>query len=88
MVLCYEPLLKQIQWFENNRQASPKGFFYTDILYHFWESGVDEGVRFHETQTGPFACIDATSHVYALYDFAAQWSQVLGRDANSLRIQI
>jgi len=77
---CYEPLLRQIDWFEKHRKAEPEGFFYTDILTHTWESGIDEGIRFLDVQTGPFACVDATSHVFVLYDFAARWSRMLGRD--------
>ena len=76
----YEPLVRQIGWFERERKAEGTGFFYTDILNHSWESGVDEGIRFLDTQTGPFACIDATAHVYALYTYAGRWAQTLGRD--------
>ena len=75
----YQRLTKQINWFEKNRKAQPDGFFYNDILIHKWESGVDEGVRFDGTQQGPLACIDATSHVYQLYAFAANWAAQLGR---------
>ncbi len=77
---CYKALVRQIRWFEQKRKAEGKGFFYTDILNHSWESGVDEGIRFLETQTGPFACIDATSHVFALYTYAQRWAQDLGED--------
>jgi putative isomerase len=77
---CYSNLLRQIGWFEQYRQAQPHGFFYTDILDHTWESGVDEGVRFIDIQTGPFACVDATSHVYDLYVCAADWAGRLGED--------
>jgi glycogen debranching enzyme len=77
---CYENLVRQIGWFEKFRQAEPVGFFYTDILNHTWESGIDEGIRFDDVLTGPFACVDATSHVYALYVYAARWSELLGKD--------
>ena len=79
---CYEPLIHQIRWFETKRAAKPKGFYYTDILTHSWESGIDEGVRFHDVQTGPFACVDATSHGVLLYDYATKWSKVLGKPAD------
>ena len=81
---CYEPLIRQIGWFERYRRAERVGFFYTDILDRTWESGVDEGVRFDQAQPGPFACIDATSHVYALYQTAAEWAEVLGHDPTAL----
>lgn len=71
---------KQIGWFEQARRAEGEGFFYTDIRDHKWESGVDEGVRFDDTSMGPKACIDATSHVYQLCDYAAQWARKLGED--------
>lgn len=74
-------LVKQIEWFEKNRQADNIGFFYTDILNNVWESGVDEGIRFIDVQTGPLACVDATAHLFAVYSFASRWSQALGRDA-------
>jgi glycogen debranching enzyme len=75
---CYRPLLQQIHWFETHRRATGTGFYYTDILDRVWESGVDEGVRFDEAQAGPFACVDATSHTYQLYEIASSWAEVLG----------
>lgn len=84
---CHIPLLRQIGWFEEHRAAEPRGFFYTDILDHTWESGVDEGIRFLDVQTGPFACVDATAHVYALYDFAARWSARLGKDSEPFAVK-
>lgn len=77
--ICYEPLVRQIGWFEKYRKAEGKGYYYTDILNHKWESGVDDGIRFDRIATGPFACVDATSHVYQLYRFAESWAQALGR---------
>ena len=84
---CYEPLIRQIGWFERSRRAEGIGFYYTDILDRTWESGIDEGVRFDQAQPGPFACIDATSHVVDLYAAAARWSEVLGRDPTPYRGQ-
>jgi Mannosylglycerate hydrolase MGH1-like glycoside hydrolase domain len=78
----YIPLIRQINWFENNRKAVGEGFFYNDILLKLWESGVDEGVRFDETGLGPWACIDATCHVYKMYEFAEKWSEKLGFEAS------
>jgi putative isomerase len=79
---CWEPLIRQIGWFEQNRKAEGSGFYYTDILNHRWESGVDEGVRFDDVPTGAHACVDATAHLYGLYDCAAGWATVLGEDAS------
>jgi putative isomerase len=78
---CWEPLVRQIGWFERNRTAQENGFYYTDILNHRWESGVDEGVRFDDVPTGALACVDATAHLYSLYDSAARWAPLLGEDA-------
>jgi putative isomerase len=78
---CYLPLVRQIRWFEANRQAQPQGFYYRDILTFQWESGVDEGVRFHLAQPGPYACVDATAHVFNLYQQAAEWSKIVGQPA-------
>jgi glycogen debranching enzyme len=78
---CFRPLVRQIGWFESQRKAEGVGFYYTDILNHKWESGIDEGVRFDEVATGPFACVDATAHVHLLYDYAARWASRLGADA-------
>lgn len=77
---CFEPLTRQINWFETHRAATPHGFFYRDISDHRWESGVDEGVRFDDIKTGSFSCIDATSHLFQMYDIGARWAQVLGKD--------
>jgi glycogen debranching enzyme len=82
---CLPALIRQIGRFEKNRAAEPMGFYYTDILTRDWESGVDEGVRFDHTQTGPLACVDATAHVYALYEFAARWSDSSGCESSDYR---
>ncbi len=74
----YTPLIRQIAWFENSRNAEGEGFYYNDILTKRWESGVDDGVRFDETDYGKWACIDATSHAYYLYKTAAVWADKLG----------
>ena len=76
----FDRVVQQIAWFETHRKAQPAGFFYNDILLHKWESGVDEGVRFDQTEMGPKACVDATCHVYQLYDHAARWARQLGVD--------
>ena len=78
---CFEPLVRQIGWFEKRRSAENGGFYYLDILSHKWESGVDEGVRFLDIATGALACVDATAHVYGLYETAARWAGHLGRDS-------
>ncbi len=78
---CLPHLLRQIAWFETKRKAEPEGFCYLDILTNDWESGVDEGIRFLDVKTGALACVDATSHVYGLYECAARWSKALGKDA-------
>lgn len=77
---CFEPLLLQIQWFEKYRAAKPAGFWYSLIQ---WENGVDDDLRYHATIPGPenpLACIDATSHVFAMYDCAANWAKLLKKD--------
>lgn len=76
----YTPLVRQITWFENNRKAETEGFYYNDILLKLWESGIDRGIRFDDTKDGKFACIDATCHVYYLYEIAAKWSLYLKLD--------
>jgi len=79
---AFDAISLQIGWFERNRHAGKGGFFYNDILTREWESGVDEGVRFDHAQTGPFACVDATSHAYLLYHYAAEWAAVMGAEAD------
>lgn len=74
----YTHLVRQITWFENARKAKGEGFFYNDILLHKWESGIDQGIRFDATDMGPWACVDATSHVYLLYKTANRWAKDLG----------
>ena len=85
---CYQPLLKQIGWFERERAAETIGFYYLDIVEQiYWESGVDEGVRFDDVLPGKFACIDATSHVYQLYVTAGLWAERLGDDPTPWRVK-
>lgn len=83
--LAYATLIRQIGWFERNRKAEGKGFFYTDILTQQWESGVDEGIRFLDTRLGRFACVDATSHVFAMYRYAQKWGEELGKNASEYK---
>ncbi len=83
VALAYESLVRQLRWFETHRRAEPFGFYYADILTFNWESGVDEGARFHSVQPGPFACVDATAHLYAAYTIAEIWAVRLGADAEA-----
>jgi len=76
---CLTALIKQIGWFETNRSAPGGGFYYLDVIQKTWESGMDEGVRYDQRPPGPAASVDATSHVYMLYDSAARWSRKLGQ---------
>jgi putative isomerase len=79
----------QLGWFERERRAKPDGFLYLDIVNHKWESGVDEGIRFDDSglaasHPNSTACVDATSHVYQEYVYAAKWARELGEDAAPL----
>jgi len=78
---CQDALVRQIGWFEAKRGVPEGGFYYLDILQDTWESGMDEGIRYHSRPKVPAACIDACSHLYMLYDTAARWSRKLGREA-------
>ena len=76
----------QLGWFERERRAKPDGFLYLDIVNRKWESGVDEGIRFDDSglaaaHPNSTACVDATSHVYQMYVYAAKWAGALGQDA-------
>ena len=79
---CYHALVRQIRWFESNRKAQDHQFFYMDIVNHTWESGVDEGIRFLNVPTGPAACVDASSHVFSMYEHAGRWANRLGADSS------
>jgi putative isomerase len=81
----FERATRQIGWFEASRAAEGGGFYYTDISLHLWESGIDEGIRFDHAPRQKLACVDATSHVYQLCDFAARWAERLGKDARPWR---
>jgi glycogen debranching enzyme len=83
LATVYEAAVRQIGWFESARKAADAGFYYTDILNHSWESGIDEGVRFDKIATGPYACVDATAHVYTLYEQTAAWAKELGKDGSA-----
>ena len=77
---CSELRNRQISWWQQNRNASGVGYYYTDIATKQWESGVDEGIRFDDVPTATSACVDACCHVYILLDAAARWSEALGVD--------
>ena len=76
---CIGAAEQQIHWFETHRKSSDGGYYYLDILEDRWESGVDEGVRFIDRPDIPMACVDATSHVYLLYDSVNRWRNRLGK---------
>ncbi len=77
LAACEKALRRQIGWFETARSAADGGFYYTDIKNHLWESGVDEGVRFYQVPEGEKSCVDATAHMYLLYDCLAAWQKEL-----------
>ena len=79
---AYKALVRQISWFEQERKAVENGFFYIDIHTNTGESGIDEGVRFFEKQTESYACVDATSHVFAMYVCASRWGHALGEESS------
>lgn len=89
MAGCYEHLIKQIQWFESERRGGRGGFVYLDFFDHFWESGIEDGVRYQYDgeMSDENACIDATSHVYSLYKHASKWADLLGREAKEWKIK-
>ena len=81
---CYDCLMKQIRWFENERRASPFGFYYSDVLHKDWESGIDAGIRFDNNPKKKQTCVDATCHVYLMYHRASLWAERLGHDRESI----
>jgi putative isomerase len=76
---CLDALVKQIGWFESKRAAPDGGFYYLDVIQKTWESGMDEGIRYDERPPGAAASVDATAHVFMLYETAVRWSRALGR---------
>ena len=84
---CLEGLLKQISWFENERQCTDGGFYYLECAGEKtnWESGVDQGVRFDACPARPCACIDACCHVYLMYQCAARWAESLDTRHSQLK---
>jgi len=77
---------RQIAWFEANRAARPIGAWYTRV---HWESGIDDDLRqpFGDATSPRQAFLDATCHLFGLYDAAARWSgEASYRDkANAVR---
>jgi mannosylglycerate hydrolase MGH1-like protein len=80
---CLAALQKQIAWFESKRAAPGGGFYYLDVVQSTWESGMDEGIRYDQRPPGAAACIDASSHLYLIYEHTARWSRKLGELAAS-----
>jgi glycogen debranching enzyme len=80
---CLEALRRQIGWFEAKRAAPGGGFYYLDVVQNTWESGMDEGIRYDDRPASPAASVDATSHLYMLYDHATRWSRALGQPAGA-----
>lgn len=78
---CLDALRRQIGWFEAKRSLPNGGFYYLDQRENTWESGMDEGIRYDVRPAKPSAAVDASAHVYLLYDHAAHWSRQLGEPA-------
>lgn len=78
---CLDALRRQIGWFEAKRQLPNGGFYYLDQVESTWESGMDEGIRYHPRPAQRSAAVDACSHLYLLYDHAARWSRRLHEPA-------
>lgn len=77
----YQALILQIRWFEKHRSAPHGGFYYLDVLDRFWESGIEESPRFDSlVESDYIACVDATSHLFMLYDIASLMAQELDED--------
>jgi hypothetical protein len=74
---CLEALRRQIGWFEAKRAVPGGGFYYLDLMENTWESGMDEGIRYDQRPSAPAACVDASAHLYMLYEHAARWSAQL-----------
>ena len=83
--MVYPYLQRQIEWFERERAAEGGGFYYLDVFGKRWESGVDEGVRFRlpPPDGAHMACVDATSHIYFVYQTAARWATRSRRSAEA-----
>lgn len=77
---CLAAAKAQLEWFEQNRKCPAGGYFYRDILTNSYESGIDQGVRFDVKSSVLLACVDATAHVFAIADFCAKWSAILGEE--------
>jgi putative isomerase len=76
---CLDAPGRQIEWFEKRRAAPGGGFYYLDVVENTWESGMDEGIRYDVRPAAPSAGVDASSHLFMLYDHAARWSRALGK---------
>lgn len=79
---CFEILKRQIGWFEKERHSEDGGYYYLDCMDHFWESGVEHGIRYEFEAEAPevLSCIDATCHVYSMYKYAKLWSEFLDQN--------
>jgi hypothetical protein len=82
--LCYSALEKQIDWFEKNRQVNNEGFYYLDFLDNLPESGIENSIRFNlgDLAVEHYSCVDASAHVYSLYQYAISWGSMLGKSVN------
>lgn len=80
---CLEALRRQIGWFEAERGLPNGGFYYLDQVNDNWESGMDEGIRYHPRPAELSAAVDACAHVYMLYDHASRWSRRVGEPAGT-----
>lgn len=82
--LVFARLKEQLNWWREHRQLPRGGYFYTDISTKKWESGVDEGIRFLDTQDEADVCVDATAHLFLLLEAGVRWGLELGAEVRDL----
>lgn len=71
---------KNLAWWQSNRRIPEGGYYYRDIIDQKWESGVDAGARFMNPIHPPYACIDATSHLYGFLEIMEAWAEKSGEN--------
>ena len=72
-------------WWKRERSALEGGFYYVDIVKRWWESGVDDGVRWDDVDGLPHSCLDASCILCNFANRLAQWAEILGEDAEPFR---
>lgn len=83
LTTAYDAVVRMLEWFDTQRRSPDGGYFYNEVFDPGnGDSGMDHSIRFLKREPKAESCVDACSHVYWCFGFAAAWGKRLGHDTS------